>query len=87
MQVRSSEQQFSNLITQESDSTFSICYDLMPFTLQNSYPWINDFNQAKAREFCENQLKKYSITKLCEQFPNVNIQQEVNSCISDVKVQ
>ncbi len=40
-----------------------------------------------SKNFCEDYLyKNYSIGKLCMTFPNVNVQQELQSCMEDIQV-
>ena len=55
--------------------------------LQKDHTWKDNWNEVKAKKFCEEYLyKNYTVGQLCTLFPNVDIQQEIKTCMEDIQV-
>lgn len=51
------------------------------------YNWKSGWSETKARGYCDDHLtRKYPLGKMCEQLDGVNVQQDVDSCVEDIKV-
>ena len=64
-----------------------MCVKIKIVYFQKTHPWKDSWNEVNAKTFCENYLyKNYSVGQLCNAFPNVNIQQEIKTCMEDIQV-
>ncbi len=72
-------------LSQEFKGLFhSFSLDIGVFFLSQKFE--AEQNQV-SQNFCEDYLyKNYSVGSLCKQFPNVNVAQEIKSCIEDIQV-
>jgi hypothetical protein len=53
----------------------------------SKYKWQNDWNEVNARKFCRSYIKdNYVIGQLCKQIDAVNFEQEITTCVEDIKI-